>query len=659
MRDPSVLTFIAEVDPTEYGILKAHLKGNVNPDAQGPNAQKTPKELNFENYPNLHFLSFCMPEPQGDMPCQLVMEATFDGPEDAFIRDLVHGDLNALIRIFRHCPDFPRRARENPHLVEIYLKQHTLPSQTFFSGAPGKTVAEIKRERRLRNKLGEILRAAPKSIQAAEPRRLQDHLRREALKDDDLSLMSQPSAPPSSLTNGDRMVRLLSYFLLLPVLLIGALIFRCDAIGAGWEWLTKHDFEGGVLRLGLASLIFLGVMRVQDWVVRASKRVNPEAKPFVIGGVAGAASLITKVLMSIVAVQLLFLMAKGVESVLWPSQHWPALHLSVVIIAVVVALILFFFAYLFALYVGWIRASAGRLQQADRRQSEAQPKWFKPWQAFVVFWAAFALAWLPVATILIAVPGPATLGNTAHIWSYVVLLSGWFAAGLALVIAIWVLALYAHDCLQERENQKFINPEKLHDRQLNYPERWAQEEHGYMRRQNHYISLTTVKNSWWRRWLVTLALTVVNFIARYQDNKGTLGGIPTIFSARWALIDNGRRLLFMTNYSGAWDSYLNEFSELASVTGVNLIWTNTYIAPSDQAHRKGIHFPPTKLFTGKGARATLPFKAFVRQSQLETLVWYGAYRDLSVVNVSDNAKIREAVFGPPGAAALDLLLKRL
>jgi len=138
-----------------------------------------------------------------------------------------------------------------------------------------------------------------------------------------------------------------------------------------------------------------------------------------------------------------------------------------------------------------------------------------------------------------------------------------------------------------------------------------------------------------------------------------LGSVVGELGMAWALIDNGRRLLFMTNYSGAWDSYLNEFSELASVIGVNLIWTNTYIAPKRPEHKAGIYFPETALFTGKGARATLPFKAYVRQSQLETLVWYGAYRDLSVVNVIDNSKIRKAVFGPPDAASLDLLLKRL
>lgn len=658
MRDPSVLTVIARVDPKRSRRLRTYLTRLINPHPDG-----RPNRLNFRNYPNLHFLSFCMPEAQSDvggyMPVQLVMEATFDGPEDAFIRDLVHGDLDALIRIFSHCPDFPRRARANPHLVEIYLKQHALPSQAFFSGAPGKTVVEIRAEQRMRRKLGDILRAAPASLQAAEPRRLQDHLRREAWKDEDLRLMARPPTPPWSLTNGDRMMRFLGYILLLPVLLTGALVFLIDPIEMGWLWLTTHETVGGAARLALAALVLLFIIRVQERAAQAGRRVNPEAKPFVVGGVAGAASLITKTVMAIVAVQLLIHIAQRLESAFWPSHPWFVVHAVAVIFAAGAALLLFAVAYLFAVYLGWTRASAGRLQRADRRCPEGEPKWVRTWLAFVVFWAVFALSCLPLVTILVAVPGPATIGIASDVWSYVVLLSGWFSAGLIVVIAIWVRAQIAHDRWQSRENETLSDPLDLYGRPEERPERWAQEEHGYMRCQNHYVSLTTVKKGRLRGWILTLALTVVNVIARYKDNKGALGGIPTIFSARWALIDGGRRLLFMTNYSGAWDSYLNEFSELAGVIGVNLIWTNTYIAPTRPEHGEGIHFPETRLFTGKGARATLPFKAYVRQSQLETLVWYGAYRDLSVVNISDNARIREAVFGPPSAASLDFLLKRL
>lgn len=654
MRDPSILTVIAVVDPGAFENLTAHLKNNVNPDEHG-----TPVELDFHAYPNLHFMSFCMPNAQGDMPGQLVMEATFDGPADAFIRDLVHGDLDALIRIFSHCPDFPHRASENPHLVEIYLKQHSLAAPTFFSGAPGKTVAQIKGEQRMRRKLGKILHEAPALVQAGEPRRLHDHLRREALKDADLSLMSKPPAPPWSLTNGDRMMRLLGYILILPVLSIGWGIFQYDAVFKLWEGVTPFGYVAASLSLLGAVLLLLPIMIMQDEAARAGKRVNPSASPIVFEGIAGAASLIMKTVITILCVQILFQVAQGIADRLWPGNPALLVHWTLVLGAVLISLGCFAILYGFAVYLGMVQASTGRLKRPDRTQPEADPNGVTAWIGFVKFLPVFAISWTPIATILVAVPGPTTIENAKYIWTFVVLLSGWFAAGLIAVVVLWVIALKAHDWLQRRENKAFVDPERLYDYPVENPERWAREEHGYNRRQNHYVSLTTIKGGTLRKWLVTLALTLVNFIARYKDNKGDLGGIPTIFSARWVLIDKGRRLLFMTNYAGAWDSYLNEFSELAGVIGVNMIWTNTFIAPSLKEHGNGIHFPETKLFTGKGARATLPFKAYVRQSQLETLVWYGAYPDLSVVNVSDNANIREAVFGPPNAAALDFLLKRI
>ena len=72
-------------------------------------------------------------------------------------------------------------------------------------------------------------------------------------------------------------------------------------------------------------------------------------------------------------------------------------------------------------------------------------------------------------------------------------------------------------------------------------------------------------------------LFVINLLSRFWFNVGTLGEIPTILSARWVLIDGGRRLLFLDNYGGAWDSYLNEFIDLTAVKGLNAIWTNTFV----------------------------------------------------------------------------------
>ncbi|MDC3347792.1 hypothetical protein OAV60_00475 [Paracoccaceae bacterium] len=117
MRSPSILTVVVKVDPDKIVELEGYLRDRVNPTPDGAT-----KAFGFENYPNLHFISFSMPPEEGELPAQLVMEATFDGPEDAFIRDLVALDLRALAGIFGHCCRFPKMVRRNPHLVEIFLQ---------------------------------------------------------------------------------------------------------------------------------------------------------------------------------------------------------------------------------------------------------------------------------------------------------------------------------------------------------------------------------------------------------------------------------------------------------------------------------------------------------------------------------------------------------
>ena len=144
-------------------------------------------------------------------------------------------------------------------------------------------------------------------------------------------------------------------------------------------------------------------------------------------------------------------------------------------------------------------------------------------------------------------------------------------------------------------------------------------------------------------------LFVVALLARFWFNRGDLGGIPTILAARWTLIDNGRRLLFFSNYGGGWDSYLNEFIDMGAVNGLNAIWTNTFLP----RHGDRYEFPETKYYLWRGAENERPFKAYVRESQIETLVWYSAYPRLTIININTNTALRQALFKPLEPFELD------
>jgi hypothetical protein len=143
---------------------------------------------------------------------------------------------------------------------------------------------------------------------------------------------------------------------------------------------------------------------------------------------------------------------------------------------------------------------------------------------------------------------------------------------------------------------------------------------------NHMASVTRVKPGIVRGMFLRLLLKFGNIAVRTQTD-GTLNGIPGIHYAHWSLIDNGRWLLFLSNYSGSWTSYLDDFIERSSKL-LTLLWSNTG------------GFPRTRwLFLGGAENGPL-FKTYGRNSQSPHQVWYAAYPDLTVQELNKNSNIR-------------------
>lgn len=154
--------------------------------------------------------------------------------------------------------------------------------------------------------------------------------------------------------------------------------------------------------------------------------------------------------------------------------------------------------------------------------------------------------------------------------------------------------------------------------------------------QNHLASLIPVKPGLFRRATLWTVLWATNLIAR-TSTHGQLSGIPSIHFAHWALIDGGRRLLFLSNYDGSWENYLDDFIDKAS-TGLTGVWSNT------------VDFPPTRFLVFAGAKDGPAFKAWARKQQTYTAVWYSAYK-YETVNIIDNqSTIREGLFAPMSQA---------
>lgn len=153
---------------------------------------------------------------------------------------------------------------------------------------------------------------------------------------------------------------------------------------------------------------------------------------------------------------------------------------------------------------------------------------------------------------------------------------------------------------------------------------------------NHLASLVDLKPGWGRRTLLRAVLLVIDVAARTRYTKGELGGIPSIHFAHWSIIDRGRRLLFVSNYDGSWESYLDDFIEKAA-SGLTAVWSNTR------------NFPRCRWLglrrDGGGARRGPAFKRVARNSQVATTIHFAAYPRLTVANIQRNTAIRGGLAG--------------
>jgi hypothetical protein len=141
-------------------------------------------------------------------------------------------------------------------------------------------------------------------------------------------------------------------------------------------------------------------------------------------------------------------------------------------------------------------------------------------------------------------------------------------------------------------------------------------------------------------------LWAVNLLARARATHGELSGISSIHFAHWSLIDNGRRLLFLSNFDGSWENYLDDFIDKASI-GLTAVWSNT------------VDFPRTRFLVFGGAADGPRFKAMARKSQTVTNAWYSAYWDQTVQGIDNNSSIRETLAEPFELATAVAWLRRL
>jgi Dyp-type peroxidase family len=154
--------------------------------------------------------------------------------------------------------------------------------------------------------------------------------------------------------------------------------------------------------------------------------------------------------------------------------------------------------------------------------------------------------------------------------------------------------------------------------------------------QNKMASLVILKPGWLTALTTRTVLGLFNLIYRtlFTDlTPGRLAGLHTIHFGHWTLLDletekHGRQkaLMFLSNYDGSWETYLDDFLHQL-FNGVVAIWSG------------GVGFP--RPLDGP------IFKTWARTRMSTWQAWYQAYPALTVANIENNDHIRQGLLELP------------
>jgi hypothetical protein len=206
-----------------------------------------------------------------------------------------------------------------------------------------------------------------------------------------------------------------------------------------------------------------------------------------------------------------------------------------------------------------------------------------------------------------------------------------------LVLPIWLVLLRYHE-KKDAAQQSHL--------QLSYQTRGTLALHEDHLVQNQFSAVGNVKPGWFRAVTVRGLLSALNFSFRHYFNRGILAGVDTIHFAQWIMIDEGRRILFLSNYDGSLESYMDDFINKVA-WGLNAVFSN------------GLGYPETHWLVLEGANDEQAFKAFLQKHQIPTQAWYTAYGWLTARNIDNNAKVRAGLHGEKEERDAEMWLQRL
>jgi len=145
--------------------------------------------------------------------------------------------------------------------------------------------------------------------------------------------------------------------------------------------------------------------------------------------------------------------------------------------------------------------------------------------------------------------------------------------------------------------------------------------------QNHLAGVSILKAGLVRRVTLRLALWLIGESGTRRSRPGFIDKIGSIHFAQWLRLPGTNRLVFLSNYDGSWQSYLEDF--IARLReGLTSVWSNT------------LDFPKTTNLVAGGAGDGARFKRWARRQQRPTRFWYTAYPHLTNSHIRTHAAVR-------------------
>ena len=239
--------------------------------------------------------------------------------------------------------------------------------------------------------------------------------------------------------------------------------------------------------------------------------------------------------------------------------------------------------------------------------------------AGIAVWLLLLLAPRLLALLPPAGPGPAPEWWLALSLTDAAEVAAWLMLGLTMGLLVWFVT-----ALRRKEAHDIPNAIPATRQRVaamtageNHPEHV----------QNHMAALTQIKPGLLRMLTQRMGFWFIVEIATKYSRPGFLGPLGTIHFARWVRVPRTRDLLFLSNYGGSWESYLEDFITIAS-QGVNAAWSGA----------EG--FPRTNFLIFKGSSDPDRFKRWARRQMIPTQFWYSAYPRLTTARIRTNADIR-------------------